>query len=62
VLEVPESASEVVPSKYFLISQRKGFKRYSSDRLKALVAARQTAEEEQERVEAGVLSVSSNHS
>eukprot|EP00775_Hariotina_reticulata_P005636 gene5636-5875_t len=57
VLEVSEGACEAVPSKYFLISQRKGFKRYSSDRLKELVATRQAAEEERERVEAGVLAL-----
>eukprot|EP00879_Flechtneria_rotunda_P010892 GHRR01011382.1.p1 GENE.GHRR01011382.1~~GHRR01011382.1.p1 ORF type:complete len:1038 (+),score=487.25 GHRR01011382.1:2036-5149(+) len=55
VLEVPDAAATAIPSSYCLVGHRKGFKRYSSDRLKELVAARQAAEDNREKVEAGVL-------
>jgi DNA mismatch repair protein MSH6 len=57
VLEVPEAACASVPPVLLLVGQRKGFKRYSSEELKELVAARQAREEEREAVEAGVLQV-----
>jgi hypothetical protein len=57
VLEVPEAACGSVPPVLLLVGQRKGFKRYSSEELKELVAVRQTREEEREAVESGVLQV-----
>jgi hypothetical protein len=47
-----------MPSCYSLVGHRKGFKRYSSEELQGLVADKTAAEEERERVEAGVLKVS----
>jgi DNA mismatch repair protein MSH6 len=57
VLEVPEAACGSVPPVLLLVGQKKGFKRYSSEELKELVAARQAREEEREAVESGVLQV-----
>lgn len=58
VLEVPESAAGRMPSSYSLVGHRKGFKRYTSEELKELVADKQAAEEDREKVQAGVLRVS----
>ena len=58
VLEVPEASAGRMPSCYSLVGHRKGFKRYSSEELQGLVADKTAAEEERERVEAGVLKVS----
>lgn len=58
VLEVPEAAAGRMPSSFSLVGHRKGFKRYSSSELQGLVADKAAAEEERERVEAGVLRVS----
>jgi hypothetical protein len=57
VLEVPEGAAARVPATFSLVGHRKGFKRYSSDALARLVAARGEAEEGREAVQAGVLRV-----
>jgi hypothetical protein len=57
VLEVPEASAGRMPSCYSLVGHRKGFKRYSSSELQGLVADKAAAEEERERVEAGVLRV-----
>jgi hypothetical protein len=57
VLEVPEAACGSVPPVLLLVGQKKGFKRYSSEELKELVAARTAREEEREAVESGVLQV-----
>lgn len=58
VLEVPEAAAGRMPASFSLVGHRKGFKRYSSEELAGLVADKAAAEEERERVEAGVLRVS----
>ncbi|KAF6259292.1 muts domain V-domain-containing protein [Scenedesmus sp. NREL 46B-D3] len=55
VLEVPETACGSVPPVLLLAGQKKGFKRYSSEELQGLVAARQAREEEREAVQSGVL-------
>ncbi|WIA28905.1 hypothetical protein OEZ86_011429 [Tetradesmus obliquus] len=55
VLEVPEAACGSVPLVLLLVGQKKGFKRYSSEELQGLVAARTAKEEAREVVEAGVL-------
>jgi MutS family domain IV len=55
VLEVPEAAAGSMPPEYALVGHRKGYKRYMTPELKRLVAARSAAEEDRERVQAGVL-------
>lgn len=62
VLEVPEAACGSVPPVLLLVGQKKGFKRYSSEELQGLVAARTAKEEAREVVEAGVLQVGGSSS
>ncbi|KAF2367994.1 DNA mismatch repair protein MutS clamp [Trinorchestia longiramus] len=47
-LEVPEAASKLATSDYELVSQRKGFKRFSTARCKELLAQMSAAEEARE--------------
>lgn len=58
MLEVPESAAGRMPASFSLVGHRKGFKRYLTEELKGLVADKQAAEDNREKVEAGVLRVS----
>jgi len=58
VLEVPEGSAGRMPPSYSLVGHRKGFKRYTTGELQGLVADLAAAQEERERVEAGVLRVS----
>ncbi|KAI8462894.1 MAG: muts domain V-domain-containing protein [Monoraphidium minutum] len=55
VLEVPESALGRVPSSFALVSQKKGFKRYTTDKLKTLVKALAEAHEAREDAMGGIL-------